>query len=157
MTVRYLPKMRRAFLAVVILVTALCLRWLTAQPPLTPAEQALVGTWVEESAEDPAVTTIRTSHLTFGPDHSATKSDFVFGPDAPPQVYHFTWRVEEDGLVVQHVIDSLFDRLSGRVSTPEYFGLVSVTETAMILRRSDGSQVIQRRLTRSGQLAHTTK
>ena len=150
-------KARWRLLAVAMLAAAIGFRWLNAPEPLTAAEQPLLGTWVQQSAGDPAVTTIRTSHLTFGPGHSATKADFVFGPNAPPQVYQFAWQLKEEGLVVQHVVGSVVDRLSGRVSTPEYFGLVSVTETAMILRRPDGSQVVLTRLTASGQLADTHK
>jgi hypothetical protein len=142
MTVRHLPKKRWILLAAVMLIAALSFHLLTAPPPLTLAERPLVGTWVEQSPGDPAADTSQTSHLTFGPDHFVTKSDFVFGPDARPQNYRFTWRLDEEGLVMQHVVDSLIDRLRGRVSTPEFFGVVSVTPTTITLRRADGSQAV---------------
>src|SRR5262245_28204766 len=123
MAVRLQSKTRLAALTAVIVAVALCIRWLTA-PPLTPGHHALVGTWTDQSATGPTVNTAK-SQLTLGPGHSATKADYVNGPAAAPQVYHFTWRVEPEGLVVQHD-NSLVDRLSGRISTPEFFGLVSV-------------------------------
>jgi len=98
MIAQCIPRFRWGSVAVAVLAAGLWYRWLIAPPPLTTAEQALVGTWVQQSAEDPAVTSLGKSHLTFGPGHSATKADFVFGPDAPPQVYHFTWRLEPAAL-----------------------------------------------------------
>jgi hypothetical protein len=140
MALRRLPKGRWSILAVAVLAASIWFWWLVTPEPLTAAEQQLVGTWERQG-------TTPISHLTFGTGHSATKVDYDNGPDAPPWVYYFTWRVQDGSLVVQHVPGSLIDRVGRGPGPPHVFGLVSVTPTAITLRYPDGSQAIMTRRT----------
>jgi hypothetical protein len=154
MIARRAPKSPWGVLALVAVVGAVALAaWLLLAPaPLTPAEDAMLGTWAMGGTGEKVE-----PRLDFTPDHSVVQTFFDNGPNAPPRVHHFEWWVEGDRLVFDVEDDSLLARATRPLRPHDKVVLLSVTRNAATVRTSDGRLETWTRVPAFGETPDTGK